>query len=313
MKTKSHEIYLRINLDSALPLMNSFRLLLALMVLLMGNRSFALDVAVFDLRNDWSTNSNPNGVWTYRAGSEILPAYSWGDSFPYFQPSWQNNSPGSVPAWIFSTTNPVSGCDWQQGDVVVHTQDNNFGSGNGQANVLWTSPFTGTIRISGGVWMGRDIGRANNWYLYLNGNLLSGGSTYSGDPYSRANPFFFTLGSGGSNVLQNVQVTTGDQIMLEIDRTGTYGDYVGVNLTITETVPDPNLSVRVSEVEVCADTATNAWYQFQYTTNLTSGLWLPLTTNFVQGTGARYCIEDAIIPDSPQKMYRVAVTNAAPF
>jgi hypothetical protein len=64
----------------------------------------------------------------------------------------------------------------------------------GLANVTWTSPINGVVDISGAVWMGRDIGRANDWRLYLNGGLLTGGSIWSGDPYSRASPFTFESG-----------------------------------------------------------------------------------------------------------------------
>ena len=107
------------------------RLLQLCMLVLSGvflaSNSFALDGPVFDLQNDWSTNSNPNGVWTYRAGSQVLPAFTWYDSLQSAQPSWGDpyppTSPSTIPAWFRSLENPLSGLDWLAGDVVVHSQD----------------------------------------------------------------------------------------------------------------------------------------------------------------------------------------------
>jgi hypothetical protein len=200
----------------------------------------------YDLRTDWSDNSNPNGVWSYRAGNVVLPhVANWTlDTFSSPQGGWGNGE--SIPFWFRSSATPLSTAhDWQLGDVVVHTQDNNNGLGNGPANVVWTSPSAATVSIAGGVWEGREIAdlggglRGNTWSLYLDNTLLSSGVVRGGDPYSRTNPFTFDLGSGGPGVLQNLRVGAGDQIRLELDRTGIEGDYVGVSLGIT-VVPEPS-------------------------------------------------------------------------
>jgi hypothetical protein len=200
----------------------------------------------WDLASDWSTTTNPNGVWTYREGSKILTAESWYDSLPSAVPSWEDyyspTSPETIPAWFLSTSNPLPGLDWTAGDVVVHTQDNTNGAGNGQADVLWTSPINGFIDLAGGVWMGRDIGRAAIWNIYVNDSLVSSGSIYSGDPYSSSDPFEFNTGSGGANVMQNVPVTVGETVELEVANNSTYGDYVGVQFSISS-VPEPTTSV----------------------------------------------------------------------
>lgn len=200
----------------------------------------------YDLRTDWSDSSNPNGVWSYRAGNVVLPHISnWTlDTFSSPQGGWANGE--SIPFWFRSASTPLSTAyDWQIGDIVVHTQDNSNGPDNGPANVVWTSPSAGTVSITGAVWEGRDIAdlgggtRGNTWSLYLDNTLLSSGVIRGGDGYTRASPFTFNLGSGGAAVLQNLQVGAGDQIRLELDRTGLQGDYVGVNLGIT-VVPEPS-------------------------------------------------------------------------
>jgi hypothetical protein len=198
----------------------------------------------FDLKADWSDSANPNGVWLYRAGSTVLPhVTSWPVGGFVSQQGWANGS--SLPFWFQSTETPSFAHDWQTGDVVVHTQDDFNGSGNGTANVVWVSPISGTIDITGGVWEGRDIGsfggglRGNQWNLYVKGQLVSTGTISGGDPYSRANPFTFSLGSGGPIALNDIPVALGDTVTLELVRTSVDGDFVGVNLAIAA-VPEPS-------------------------------------------------------------------------
>jgi hypothetical protein len=123
--------------------------------------------------------------------------------------------------------------DWHLGDIITHSTDNFNGIGSGPSNVIWTSPLNGTIDVSGGVWMGRDIGRGNHWEISKNGIVLTGGDISSGDPYQRSNPFTFSAGSGGPAVLNQIQVLMGDVLRLQITRTTAPGDYAGVNLSIT--------------------------------------------------------------------------------
>src|SRR5215217_1054650 len=51
----------------------------------------------YDLRNDWSDLANPNGVWTLRAGSEVLPRVS----------IWPLDPSGAANGgWAFGNTVP---------------------------------------------------------------------------------------------------------------------------------------------------------------------------------------------------------------
>ena len=202
-------------------------------------------VITYDLKTDWSDVSNPNGVWSYREGTNLLPhVAAWEE--PAFgtnvQPAWAysgfTSSHEAIPAWFKSAFN-TPGFDWQTGDVVTHTTDPVNGVGNSAGDVTWTSPLNGTVDISGAVWMGRDVFRSNHWTLSLNGVPLTGGDISSGDPFNRASPFNFAAGSGGASVLNDVPVTIGDVITLQIARTSAQGDYVGVNFSV-EAVPEPS-------------------------------------------------------------------------
>ncbi|HQR07416.1 MAG TPA: hypothetical protein PLN21_11370 [Gemmatales bacterium] len=202
---------------------------------------------VADLKTDWSNLNNPNGPWTYREGTNALPAVtSWQSSLGGWttaQPGWARSENGNnrLPFWFQSNGSETFTHDWLSGDIVVHSTDSINGVGNGVANVIWTSTSNGFVTISGNTWLGRDIGRANTWSLWKNATQFTSGVVSTGDPFSRANPFLFSNGSGGASVLLNIPVVPGDTIMYQIaTNSGAGGDFTGVNMTVTlSAVPEP--------------------------------------------------------------------------
>jgi hypothetical protein len=74
----------------------------------------------------------------------------------------------------------------------------------------------------------------------------------------------------------------------------------------------PRLEIRVSQVELCWQTATNTWYQLQFRSTLTTNQWTALTGGWVAGDGTRYCTTDAVPVGSPQRFYQLSLTNAVP-
>lgn len=204
--------------------------------------SISTAVPSYDVTADWSDATNPAGPWRYCEGGNPLPFQmnAWqglsGD-FATAQPAWtsEDNQISSLPA-IFKSSAVISiPHDWQAGDVVVHTTDSFNGAGFGPAGIEWTSPFAGTIDVTGAVWMGRDIGRGNHWSLLRNGVELTGGDIASGDLYSRSSPFLFSAGSGGAAAGIGLVVNPGDRVELRLTKTSSAGDYVGVRMTITAT------------------------------------------------------------------------------
>jgi hypothetical protein len=199
----------------------------------------------YDLAADWSDAANPNGVWSYQEGANALPHV---DDWEAGTGAWSTPQPGfarsqsdtdRIPFWFRSNGAETFGHDFQTGDVVVHTQDEANGIGNGDAVVAWTSPDAGTATVSGGVWMGRDIGRSNHWALSRNGVVLSEGDIASGDAFDRANRFLFESGSGGAAAIQDLPIAVGDVLELRLGRTSQYGDFVGVDLSIETTFVCP--------------------------------------------------------------------------
>jgi hypothetical protein len=82
---------------------------------------------------------------------------------------------------------------------------------------------------------------------------------------------------------------------------------------ILKITPDdgPRMTIRVSEVEVCWTSITNATYRVEYRSDLTTNIWTPLT-HCVPSGGSETCITDKILRGEPQRYYRTVVTNCVP-
>ncbi|HYB98838.1 MAG TPA: hypothetical protein VEC57_06840 [Candidatus Limnocylindrales bacterium] len=192
----------------------------------------------YDVKEDWSETSNPNGPWSYREGGNPLPhVEAWqriAGGWSEFQPGWAESEDDTnrLPFWFQSNGKATFERDFLAGDIVVHTWDASNGQGNGQAELVWTSPFDGVISITGSTWMGRDIGRAINWSLLHEDTVLTTGSISSGDIYSRGAPFHFAAGSGGAGVLENIEVAAGDEIRLRMETASSSGDFAGVRMEV---------------------------------------------------------------------------------
>jgi hypothetical protein len=191
---------------------------------------------IFDINTAFN-GSNPNGSWTFREGNNVLPfVSSWipgAFSGPQAAFAMAVSGTGHVPSWFISAATPVfANTDFQAGDVIVHSAS----PGVGAANVMWTSTVSGSADISGGLWMARNIGRANSFNLFLNNTLLAQGNVSDGDAFSRANQNSFTFNDMAINV--------GDVVRLEILRTSNAGDFVGVDLAIGVTeAPEPSIGI----------------------------------------------------------------------
>ncbi len=196
---------------------------------------------VFDLKADWSEASNPNGAWACCESDNPLPkVVGWqnvclgGWAVP--QDGWAEDvcSTSRLPFWYKSNGSETFGSkDIQAGDIIVHSTDPFNGFGNGDARLIWSAPTEGRVDITGSLWLARNIGRANDWTLFLNGVAVSKGALFDGDPYSRASPMDLAVGSGGPSALIDQYVCAGASVVLQISRTGGLpGEFTGINLQI---------------------------------------------------------------------------------
>lgn len=227
-----------------------YKLVVAGVIAVASVSTYAVPIT-YNLAAGWSDVVNPNGVWSYNDGGGAITNHlaNWtgnGPGFANAQPAWADaaSGPGHIVSWFQSTNNVF---DWQVGDIITHSWDATSGTPTStpHANVTWTSPGAGMIDISGAVWLARNIGRAVDWGLTINGGAITGGSLFDGDPFDRANPFNLATGSGGPGVLDNVSIGGGDVVRLSFMTTSNLGEFTGVNLNVDFTptitsVPAPS-------------------------------------------------------------------------
>ena len=109
----------------------------------------------WDLKANWSDGQNPQGQWEYGGAggggwdllnvqqSDWLPADL---HYPDAQFAWSDTAEG-VPGWAKCVNDNPYGKDIITDDVFCH----------GPASARWISPANCTIRVTGQVWMVRDI------------------------------------------------------------------------------------------------------------------------------------------------------------
>src|SRR5262249_26663244 len=100
---------------------------------LMACSAAAHAATVYDLKNDWSDNANPNGTWQYRAGTTALVhAPDWtGAQLGYSQQVWtitSTPSPNALCPAVFKATSTRAGDDYSLGDIVIHSNSPTCGN-----------------------------------------------------------------------------------------------------------------------------------------------------------------------------------------
>ena len=105
---------------------------------------------VWDLADNWSDASNPNGVWTYREGLNALPARISMRVAGINQTAWEvSNSIGTLlPFWAQSQSNNPDLSDILTGGVFLHSTDATNGMNHGVGDLIrldieQTSPAVG--------------------------------------------------------------------------------------------------------------------------------------------------------------------------
>lgn len=218
---------------------------LSILALALATSAFA-GTLTYDVTADWQNNSNPNGAWSYLAGSTLLPYQSGLGAGTCFQSAGGigggyapgvnfGNNPPCLPAMFLTTGASNTSGLWDAGDVVIHAQDPSNGAGQGQSSIVWTAQESGTITFSGAVWYAHgSLQRSDDWSLSLNTTTLANGSVAwnSAVGNSRSNILSFS----GTN---SVAVSAGDQVkFLLTGSAGSTGALAGLQLTITETTAD---------------------------------------------------------------------------
>ncbi len=200
----------------------------------------AANATTYDLKSDWSNTNNPNGVWTYLAGTEVLPSLNGADWGGYgFGPGFANSASmgyGFAPVIFQYNGSAPQSVDASAGDIVAHTQTNDSNAGAGDFSVEFTSPAAGTATISGEVWYAHvGVDRWQDWTVSVGGTVLASG-TLEGPANGSSTPETFDL--TGLTLAANEVAQL--KIVLTSGGTQTDGALVGLdmNVALTSTVPE---------------------------------------------------------------------------
>jgi len=184
----------------------------------------------WDLATDWSDAANPTGPWSYNAGAAPINAWQadWAGSG---NSAWSaaGSGFGHVPAIgrISGATAAGFGPDAAAGVIFVHSNDPANGTDVDLANVTWTSPVSGNVRVQGALWhpdTPGHIGRGNDWRLLHNGAVLDSGTLTFGDGFGPLAP---------RHLNAPITVAAGDVVRLEFARNGPFGTIHCVQLAVT--------------------------------------------------------------------------------
>lgn len=223
---------------------------------------------IFDVAEDWSNTSNPNGVWTYTGDNGALLTTNipdWEPDWAYQQPAWADAAqpnPGHTPMW-YKSLEDRQDLDVPADHVGMH------GSTGAWVGAVWTSPFTGGVDISGGVWHAAKTihpTRNANWRLRINDTVLTEGEVTANDAFDSVAPFDLQTGSGGANPLTGLVVFPGDEIVLEFNTFSGFATFLGVDFRISEA--DIPLQIQTEDLPFAVDGEP-------YTFNLTAILGQP--------------------------------------
>ncbi len=202
---------------------------------------------IYDATSEFSTASNPNGVWSYHFSNDTVRdgTYSLLTELDPLNGGpaggslvWHADAGVSLAQRPFAgvnTTSPGSS-SWAVGELAIHPGQSGGGSGAAMAILSWTSPVTGTADIDFSLAMG------------LSGNVLW---------FFEKNDSTITLASGtlvGSSAtdtfsLSNISINTGDRLNFVVNSNGGVGsDLVRLRSAIIKTnaVPEPSTFVLLA-------------------------------------------------------------------
>ena len=189
----------------------------------------------YDLANDFSYLSNPNGVWSYgfekTAGGTFTPYTTTSQQFTNFYRGWSVNDPFGGQCWKSFNTVQMFGV--RPGQVSLHPSSN-----QNPSVVRWTAPNAGNVDLAG--FFGNDGSFSDSYG--------GGGTVLNRDVYFDNNPLFDKReGQKRTNFqFNNFPVKRGDTLDFMI-----YGGFnsgntpISAAITYRSTVPAPSALLTV--------------------------------------------------------------------
>jgi hypothetical protein len=261
-----------------------------IVLLVAGQLTLALCVraGTYDVAADFSTNSNPNGVWSYGyanvlGGSLIL--YTTATSFTASIIGW-----GSGPPADFYNTSDNAASD---GTPYLGPHQAAFHPGpSGEYSIYrFTAPAAGNYQLQA-AFVGADVvGTSTDVHVLVNNSSIFDGLVNGFGPGT--GPSFST----------NLVLQANDRIDFEVGagNNGFLYDSTGIQATLTSS---PQLSIQpVSAVQVQFSWSTNfIGFSLESATNLPAAAWITVT-NSVARQGQQFTV--TVNTTLPQEYFRL--------
>ncbi|MBI2842434.1 MAG: carboxypeptidase regulatory-like domain-containing protein [Armatimonadetes bacterium] len=248
--------------------LKAFGLSIACMTLMFAIISAPAGAESWNAYAGWSDTSNPSPspevpTWTY--GKLSGDNWTW-YTYSFHEDNWNTGELGAgTPAWRdpdpfpwweavakSTASTPQTKYDLPNGSLILYN-----------SGITWTAPRATTVNILGGVWNGidRDLPSRNNEVrLVVKGTLLFDLEIPDRNTgVTSANPFTFeqaiVAAGGNASDLQNIAVSAGDTIVVDVtDFTG-MGDLAGVNFAVSEPSAGGDISGTVTDSVTAAPIA----------------------------------------------------------
>lgn len=272
----------------------NIKILFIILVAVQLGPALHIRAGTYDLVADFSTNSNPNGVWSYGyattlGGSLILytnNSYSTASIIGW----WQDISLGA-PGLFYNTTDHATTAGDGTPNLAPHQACFHPGPNNEYCIYRFTAPAAGNYQLQA-AFVGADIvGTSTDVLVLVNDSPIFNGLVNGFGP-----------GTGpGFNT--NLVLLANDRIDFEVGYGGNnfFYDSTGIQATLTSS---PKLNVQsISGGQVQFSWSTNfGGFNLESATNLTAPAWTTVT-NVLISQGQQFTVTvDATLP---QQFFRL--------
>jgi hypothetical protein len=248
----------------------------------------------YDVAADFSTNANPNGVWSYGyattlGGSLIL--YTDNSASTASVIGWGHNISLGAPALFYNTTDHATTAGDGTPNLAPHQACFHPGPNNEYSIYRFTAPAAGNYLLQA-AFVGADIvGTSTDVHVLVNDSLIFDGSVNGFGPGT------------GPSFTTNLVLQANDRVDFEVGYGGNnfLYDSTGIQATLSSS---PKLSVQPGSAgHVQFSWSTNfSGFTLESTTNLAAPTWIT-ATNAWSRQGQQFTVTvDAALP---QQFFRL--------
>jgi hypothetical protein len=267
-----------------------------IVLLVTGQLTLALCVraGTYDVAADFSTNSNPNGVWSYGYATVLGGSLILYTDTSFSTPSvigWRHNIGFGVPAVFYNRTANTTTTGDGTPNLGPYQACFHPGPDDEYSIYRFTAPAAGNYQLQA-AFVGADVGgTTTDVHVLLNDSSIFDGSVNGFGPGT--GPSFST----------NLVLQANDRIDFEVGygNNGFFYDSTGIQAILTSS---PRLSTQpVSAVQTQFSWSTNfAGFSLESATNLPAAAWITVTNSAaIQGQQFTVTVDTT----SPQQYYRL--------